>query len=331
MISPGTSVGEEKGKNRVIVTDVTLREYGQNIPSDYLHIFSPKIREDIARRLIKAGFTQLEVFSCVHPKIAPAMEKTILMEIAGALGRLKNVHLITLVPNKSGYENFLAMDLGPAGYHHTMGVFFSAIEAHNRANLGRSIQETVREYKPIIQEARSGNTRVVGYVSAAFGYREPGRGEILKPDLEDLTGYIDWYFDLGVEAVTLSDLQGVATEEQTAGILDGLLNRLKGRYVEKLGYHPHHVSGAKAIANTKIAYDLGIRRFDASLGGTGGCVTGAPGNQPTETLVFALNQWGAQTGIDEGAVNALADKVQRELYAKIPLSQQRPLNPHVTQ
>jgi hydroxymethylglutaryl-CoA lyase len=202
-----------------------------------------------------------------------------------------------------------------------MGVFFSAVQAHNRANLGRSIQGTLREVQPIIQEARTGKTRVVGYVSAAFGYQAPGRAEILKPDLEDLTGYIHWYFDLGVETVTLSDLQGVAGEAETAEILDGLLSRLKGGHVEKLGYHPHHLSGAEAIANTKIAYDLGIRRFDASLRGTGGCVTGAPGNQPAETLLPALHQWGAQTGIDEGAVHALAHRVQKELYAKIPLPQ----------
>jgi hydroxymethylglutaryl-CoA lyase len=314
-------VGKERGENRVIVTDVTLREYGQNVPSDFLHIFTPKIREDIAQQLIKAGFTQLEVFSCVHPKTAPAMEKALLTEIAEALGRLENVHFITLVPNKGGYENFLAMNLGSDGYDHTMGVFFSALEAHNRANLGRSIQETLREYKPLMQDALSGKTRVVGYLSAAFGYQKSGRGGILKPDMEDLIRYIHWYFDLGVETVTLSDLQGVANEEETARILDRLLNRLKGRHIEKLGYHPHHVSGAKAIANTKVAYDLGIRRFDASLGGTGGCITGAPGNQPTELLVLALNQWGAQTGINEKAVSALAAKVQKELYAKIPLSQ----------
>jgi len=313
-------VGEKGGRKRVIVTDVTLREYGQNIPTEYLHIFTPQIREKIARRLIEAGFTQLEVFSCVHPNVAPAMEKPLLSAIAAALGRLETVRLITLVPNKSGYENFLAMNLGPDGYDHTMGIFFSAIEAHNRANLGRSIQETLRENKPFILEALSGRTRVVGYVSAAFGYQQPNASEILEPDLEDLIRYIHWYFDLGVETVTLSDLQGVASEGETAGILDGLLKRLKGRHVEKLGYHPHHVSGAKAIANTKVAYDLGIRRFDASLGGTGGCVTGAPGNQPTEALVLALNQWGAQTGINEKEVSALAAEVQKELYAKIPLS-----------
>jgi hydroxymethylglutaryl-CoA lyase len=316
-------VGEERGKNRAIVTDVTLREYGQNVPSHYLHIFTTGIRAAIARRLIETGFTHLELFSCVHSKIAPAMQKPILKEIAGALGRYEKVCFITLVPNKSGYESFLALNLGPDGYHHTMGVFFSAFEAHNRANLGRSIQETMEEYKPIIQDALSRKTHVVGYVSAAFGYLVPGRKEILKPDLEDLTGYIRFYFDLGVERVTLSDLQGVASAEETRRILDHLLSRLKGRHIESLGYHPHHISAEKAIANSKVAYDLGVRRFDASLGGTGGCVTGAPGNQPTETLVQALKQWGAETGIDGRAVRALAEMVQKELYAKIPLSQVR--------
>ena len=84
--------------------------------------------------------------------------------------------------------------------------------------------------------------------------------------------------------------------------------------MEKLGYHPHHVSGEAAIANSRIAYETGIRRFDASLGGTGGCVTGAPGNQPTEKLVRSFNEAGIESGIDEQKIFLLTEMVQRELY-----------------
>jgi len=105
---------------------------------------------------------------------------------------------------------------------------------------------------------------------------------LLKPEIDSIVDYIKLFFDFGAEAITLSDLQGVANKEETNKIIEIILNKRKGMDIDKLGYHPHHVSGEKAIANSKVAFDLGIRRFDASLGGTGGCVTGAPGNQPTE-------------------------------------------------
>ncbi|MBW1773556.1 MAG: hypothetical protein JRJ82_11785 [Deltaproteobacteria bacterium] len=66
------------------------------------------------------------------------MDRKAIETIATGIGRQDNVHIITLVPNGAGYENFLALDLGPEGFNHTMGIFFSAVEAHNRANLGRS-------------------------------------------------------------------------------------------------------------------------------------------------------------------------------------------------
>ncbi|MBW1704412.1 MAG: hypothetical protein JRJ86_04525 [Deltaproteobacteria bacterium] len=305
-----------ENKDSVIITDVTLREYGQNISESRLHIFNPEIRVKIALRLIDAGFTNIEIFSCINPKIAPAMNQEALKKIAFDLGRINGVNLITLVPNRAGYRNFLDLDLGPEGFNHTIGIFFSAVEAHNLANLGRPIKETVEEYKKIVRDAFSNNIRVVGYISAAFGYFEPGHGVLIKADTGEVCDYIDLLFDLGVETVTFSDLQGVAGQEETGMFFETILNIRKGKDIEKLAYHPHHVSGEAAIANSRIAYDMGIRRFDSSLGGTGGCVTGAPGNQPTEKLVLFFNESGIETGIDEQKVFSLIDMVQSELYGK---------------
>ena len=81
------------------------------------------------------------------------MNERALKKISTNLGRVNGVNPITFVPNKAGYKTFLAMDCGPGGYNHTMGIFFSAVEAHNLANLGRPLKETVEEYKTIVGDA----------------------------------------------------------------------------------------------------------------------------------------------------------------------------------
>jgi hydroxymethylglutaryl-CoA lyase len=307
----------------VVITDVTLREYGQNVPARFLHIFTPEIKHEIALGLIDAGFTTIEVLSCIHPGIAPAMSKDLLEKTVKKIGRRDGVRFVTLVPNSAGYETFLDLGLGPDGYGHTMALFFSAVEAHNLANLGRPIKDTLDEYRIILNDASSRGIRTIAYISAAFGYLAPEGGGLLIPDTGALNEYIDLMFGLGSDLVTLSDLQGVASEEATAEMLEGILRGRTPREIGRLGYHPHHVSGEKAIANSKVAYERGIRRFDASLGGTGGCVTGAPGNQPTEGLIRLLHSLGAETGINEQKLNALAGMVQQELYARITLLESR--------
>jgi hydroxymethylglutaryl-CoA lyase len=291
----------------------------QNVPSSSLELFTPEIRIQIAKRLLHAGFSSLEVFSCVLPRIAPAMNKSAIQKIAAALGRADQFQIITLVPNKAGYKNFLTWGLGPDRYNHTLGVFFSAVEAHNLLNLGRPIEETIDEYRIIVKDAVGRKTRVAGYVSAAFGFVRPGQSEVIRPSAEELGSFIDLYFDLGVETVTLSDLQGLADQRETERVVEAILKNRRGNDIERLAYHPHHVSGEKALANSLAVYELGIRRFDASLGGSGGCVTGAPGNQPTEGLVRLFESMGIRTRLNGEDTSSLADFVHRELYGKISL------------
>lgn len=247
------------------------------------------------------------------------MDRKTIETIVKGIGRQDNVHIITLVPNGAGYKNFLDLDLGPEGFNHTMGIFFSAVEAHNRANLGRSIQETVSEYRGVMKNAAARNIRVVATLSAAFGYREEGHRGFTCEEPRRINDYISGFFDMGAVTVGLSDLQGVAGEGETRNLLETILELRKGADREKLVYHPHHVSDMQALANSRVAFDLGIRRFDASLGGTGGCVTGAPGNQPTEGLVKAFHAQGVETGLDQGKISALSEMVRKELYGKIPL------------
>ncbi len=290
----------------VIITDVTLREFGQNVPAAAVDLFSAEVRVRTARDLLGAGFSSLEILSCVNPGRAPAMSPEAVLEVAAGIGRPEGAELITLVPNRAGYERFLSLGLGPGGYDHVMGVFFSAVEAHNLANLGRGIQETLREYERIAGDAVVRGTRLRGYVSAVFGYRPPEGGGIIRPGAGEISGFIDRLLDMGVGTVVVSDLQGVADEAATRSLLEELLETRGGRDLHRLGFHPHHVSPEQAIKNSRAAYELGLRRFDASLGGTGGCVTGAPGNQPTEALVRDLEELGVPTGVDIGALDSVS-------------------------
>jgi hydroxymethylglutaryl-CoA lyase len=120
---------------------------------------------------------------------------------------------------------------------------------------------------------------------------------------------VDRFFQMGARAVTISDLQGVADKDETVRFFGELLELRKGADLERIGYHPHNVSGDEAVGSSLAVLGLGIRRFDASLGGTGGCVTGAPGNQPTELLVRRFHESGAVTGIDESLLDALASGI----------------------
>jgi len=302
-----------------VITDVTLREYGQNVPASSLQIFSPQVRIDLALNLIEAGFRRLEVLSCVHPRISPAMDEETIRTIAGGIGRMDHVTLVTLVPNREGYKTFLSSGLGPDGYHHALGIFFSAVETHNRLNLGRTIKDTLEDYKIIMRDALQRNIPVAAYISAAFGYRPGSSKDVIRPGAEELGDYLDRLLDMGAATVTLSDLQGVADERETRRAFESLLKNRDNEVVEKLGYHPHHVRADCAIANSKVACEIGIRRFDSSIGGTGGCVTGAPGNQPTEALVALFEKMGVRTGIRLEEVARIGRFVEQELYSRINL------------
>lgn len=309
----------ERNASEVVITDATLREYGQNVPSSFLHVFTPQIRTEIALKLVEAGFRSLEVFSCVHPRIAPAMDEEAVRKIAKGIGRREGIHLITLVPNLSGYKRFLACDLGPTGYNHTLGILFSAVEAHNVLNLGRTIRETLDEYRVVLKDALVRKIRVAAYISAAFGYRVRPESDVLKPDARELGFYADMLLDMGAVTITLSDLQGVADEKKTGQVLASIVSGGEREFVQRLGYHPHHARGDRAVANSTAAYEIGIRRFDSSIGGTGGCVTGAPGNQPTEELLESFETMGVRTGINLEEVSKIGRFVERELYRKISL------------
>lgn len=308
---------------KLIIRDVTLREFGQNVPTGYLHIFNPMVRVEIAKRLLQAGIKEIELFSCINPRIAPAMDEEELEKIVNLLGRVEDARIIVLVPNWRGYETFLRLELGPERYNYTLGLFFSAVEEHNRLNLGRSIEETVKEYQRIIKDACSKDISIFGYISAVFGYM--GKAGLMEADPRVVNHYIDMLFDMGAEIVTISDLQGVADKIRTEKVIGEILKGRNEEEILRIAYHPHHISSSFAVEMSILAYRMGIRRFDASIGGTGGCITGAPGNQSTEDLIQGFISNNIYIDIDLKSILSLSHFVRSELYEKIPLAKSAPL------
>jgi hydroxymethylglutaryl-CoA lyase len=288
---------------RVEVADVTLREHGQNVRGDELERFSVDLRVQTARSLVAAGVRRLEILSCVSPRVAPAMAEPLIRRVAAAVGRPEGVTLVTLVPNRKGFGVFQRAGLGPDDLNHTLGMFFSAVEEHNRANLGRTIQESIDECAALAGKAAGAGTKTTAYVSAAFGYRPEPHGPVIPVQMDALTVFVQRMFDLGASTVTLSDLQGVATPKETLQALAELLDRLPRRRRKRVGYHAHHASPDQALRRVAAAFEAGIRLFDASLGASGGCVTGAPGNVPTEGVLDLFEDMGLSTGVDRTAID----------------------------
>jgi len=300
----------------VTVRDVTLREFGQNVPASAVDELWTERRLWLARELLQAGFRTIEVASTASPVVAPAMAAERLRPFLDALGSPAGIELITLVPSSRGYRRFTELGLGPDGLAHTMGVFLSAMDAHNLANLRCTVDESLEALSTFVSEARREGVQVVGYVSAAFGFL-PGRSaEVVGADLERVAELIARLADLGASTVTLSDLQGLAGPTETEDRLGELIN---GRLASPvpLGYHPHHVDPDRALENVRAAAAAGVRLFDASLGAVGGCVTGAPGNAPTEGVVATLESVGLRTGLDAKALVALSRETSRRVFEPV--------------
>jgi hydroxymethylglutaryl-CoA lyase len=292
----------------VEVADVTLREHGQTVTEEGLADFSVELRVRTALALVEAGLRRLELLSCVSPRVAPAMAEELIREVAQGVGRPEGVRLVTLVPNRRGFDTFGRAGLGRDGLGHSAGLFLSAVEEHNRANLDRTIAETFAGYRALAAELRRADTELIAYVSAAFGYRPRPIDRVLRVSDDALYVHVMRFLELGAHTVTLSDLQGVAGPARTEDTLAALLDRLGADHAARIGYHPHHLDPEAGLALVGVAYDVGVRRFDASLGATGGCVTGAPGNVPTDGVLALLEERGARTGIDRTAVLDAAER-----------------------
>lgn len=233
--------------------------------------------------LTTTGIARIEATSFVSPKAIPNLRDA--AEVVSAIQRREGVDVTVLVPNVKGAERALACGVDE------INLVMSASNAHGRANLRMTPEESLTQFAAIIQAVRGSGVFINASLSTTFGC--PFEGQV--PEARVLT-LIEQQLALGVEGVTLCDTTGVANPTQVAALCRQVLERFPG---VPFTLHFHNTRGM-GLANALAAWQAGITRFDASLGGLGGCpfAPGATGNVCTEDLVHMFEQMGVATGVN---------------------------------
>jgi hydroxymethylglutaryl-CoA lyase len=253
---------------------------------------------ELIDRLGAAGLREIEVTSFVSPKWVPQMADH--TELMRALQRRPGVDYAVLTPNLQGFEAARA-----AGAEH-VAVFAAASEAFSKKNINCSIAESIERFMPVMAAAREAKVPVRGYVSCVIGC--PYEGAVAPARVAEVSERL---IDLGCDEVSLGDTIGVGTPASVQRMLEAVSAKVP---IERLAGHYHDTYGM-AVANVYAAYRFGLRCFDASVGGLGGCpyAKGATGNVATEDVVYLLHGLGADTGIDLDALVDVAAWISSEL------------------
>lgn len=263
---------------KVVINDVGPRDGLQNQTTS----LPPEERVELITALLKAGVDHVEVGSFVSPKAVPAMVGTdiVLNSLSGKPGEFS-----VLVPNMKGYELALA-----AGAKCVAMVLYGA-DGMAQANVNMSRADAERAMEQILQRAATDGVRVLATI--AVSWECPFDGPVTKETVADITRR---FVGLGADQVVLADSIGAANPQQVRELTAMLVNE---HGAQRLACH-FHDTRAMGLANVFAALESGIRSFDASIGGMGGCpfAPGASGNVATEDVVMMLEQMGYDTGID---------------------------------
>ena len=280
--------------------DVRIYEVG---PRDGLQNESTPIPTDAKLRFIDlladAGLREIETTSFVSPKAIPQLADA--EAVMAGLERRPGVRYPVLVPNARG------MDRAEAAGADAICVFTAASEAFTRANINMTITESIDAFRPVIDRAREHGWWTRGYISTAFGC--PYQGEVGEAAV---VGVAQQLHELGIDELSIGDTIGVAGPSDVRRVVQALDGA--GFAPDRLAMHFHDTRGT-ALANVSAALELGVRCFDASTGGTGGCpyAPGAAGNLATEDLVYLLEREGLSHGVDLDALLVAARHVSETL------------------
>jgi hydroxymethylglutaryl-CoA lyase len=227
-------------------------------------------------------------------------------EVWAAVDRKPDVAYSALVPNRRGAEAALE-----AGGFSSLQCFLAASDGYNVKNVGKPVEESLKDVAQVVEAARGAGVPVEASVSASFG--DPYEGDVAPERVLDVAGRV---LDAGAVAISLGDTTGMATPTRVWSVAGLLRDKLPD---VPLNLHFHDTRGA-AMANVLAALELGIADFDASVGGLGGSpfAPGAGGNVATEDLVHMLTDMGIETGVDLDRVLEAARLVELLVGRPIP-------------
>jgi hydroxymethylglutaryl-CoA lyase len=286
-------------RQKVAITEVGTRDGFQVEPD----LIPTAVKAEVIDALIGAGVRRFEATSFVSPRAVPQLADA--HEVLACLRRRNEAHIAALVPNARGAERALGAGVDE------MVCFVSASETHNQANLNAPIAGSLANVAEIAGIARGTTVALRGAIACAFGC--PFEGEV---PVDAALRVVDAYAELGMQRLTLGDTTGMATPPTVARLVDAIRKRFPNMQV---ALHFHNTRGV-GLANVMLGLDLGIREFESSIAGLGGCpfAPGATGNICTEDLVYLLEESGFDTGIDLDALIEVAKRVEEVIGRTLP-------------
>src|SRR5438552_14302852 len=222
-------------------------------------------------------------------------------QVMAGLRRKPGVAYPVLVPNLQGFEAACA-----AGAEE-IAVFGAASETFSRKNINCSIAQSLERFTPVVKAARARKMRVRGYISCAAGC--PYEGEV-KP--QAVAAVAEKLYRMGCYEISLGDTIGVGTPGKIRRMIEAVAARVP---VEKLAGHYHDTYG-QALANIYASLELGVKTFDSSVAGLGGCpyAKGATGNVATEAVVYMMEVLGTATGVDLEKHSQAVEFIGKQLW-----------------
>lgn len=246
-------------------------------------VFVPTARKvELINALGRTGLSKIEVTSFSSPKAIPALADA--EEVMRLIDRVPGVEYAALVPNVRGAQRALACEVDE------LNLVMSASASHNQANLRMSMEQSLAQFADIVA-AVDGQARINASLSTAFGC--PFDGDVPAARVLEL---VQRFVDLGIPRVALCDTTGMANPAQVRRLFSAVIDRWPA-----VTFTAHfHDTRAMGLANALAALEAGVRHFDASLGGLGGCpfAPGASGNVCTEDMVHMFQAMGCDTGVD---------------------------------
>jgi len=284
-----------KSDDFVKVVEVGPRDGLQN----EIKIVPTEVKVDFINRLSATGLKSIEVTSFVSPQWVPQMADN--LQVFQQVEKRDNISYPVLVPNLKGLESAVA-----AGVKE-IAVFGAASEAFSKANTNCSIEESVRNFKIVVEKAREHGIRSRGYISCIVGC--PYEGETKPATTAHLASIM---LDLGCYEISLGDTIGVGSPKKIKSVLNELHH--VSNDMSYYALHCHDTYG-QALVNIHAGLEDGIRVFDSSVAGLGGCpyAAGASGNVATEDLLYFLQGQGLETGIDLNKVVEIGDYISKKL------------------
>lgn len=272
----------------VKIIEVSPRDGLQNDPN---FVVTSK-KKELVNLLIKSGLKQIEVTSFVHPKKVPQMADA--PELLNEVMSFDNFEAIALIPNLKGYDRAKEHTLSEINW------VSSATETFNKKNIGMSIDDNFKQFESIVIKTENLDIKTCFSIAVSFGCPYEG-----KVNEENVLKLVKRARKAGADRIGIADTIGIATPDQVESLMKKVLEAAENTPV---AIHLHDTRGL-GLANAYSAYQSGIRIFETSVSGIGGCpfAPGAAGNLATEDLVYLFHRMGIGTGIDFDQLLVAAD------------------------